>query len=789
MTPENDNAAFDRLLDRSERISIRSLTRILASRWYWITATTLLSGLCGYFYLKAASPHYEASANLKFQEKHSELDDLKAKSATLMFWRSPKDYLVEKYQVNSPELLQKTLKQMDVPFSFYRIKDLRKIDVYPFRPVLLTVANHDDKLYKDGLFRLDEQHRLSYQDDKQTQHFDLEKSRVVEVEGLSFRIDSIVTAPGFFYEFVFAPSPGEHHQAVLTEVEENLPIMTLSFRSHNEHYARDFLRTLLATYHSHTLTQRQTSTDQNLQFIGHQKQVFADSLRLAAQELQRFKEVHQFHDIGSTASDLVLQLRQLDQNLQQIKLQNEAFQLVERAVDGEDPAVVEYLPLGLDQTSDAVLIKLIDQYNQRVARRHELQHQYTDEFPSIKALNQELKQLKVQISDNVNRQKAKNQRLEQQIANSEHLSRSRFSQLPGQERNFLYLKSKFDAHQSIYTLLLNKEMESAMAKSGILPAFTVLSDVKTKQLFPKASHVLAIFLFAGVCSGIALIFVKRALNTRFHSIAPTELWPTIPLGTVVPRLANSPSPTLETFVALTAHQNVFTESQNSLRTKLIFSGTNVKKEDGGKIVLITSQKSGEGKSFLTVNLALSFARIRKRVLLVGCDLRKPGVDAYLGAHTPGLSEWLQGESTCLDSHLRPTPLEGIDYLPSGAPPLLPGELLQQQKLSDALDDLRKTYDFVLIDTAPVGLVADNTPLLAKAQHILFVVRWLYSDANAPDLAEQLAAEHTLSDIKLVINGYYNDPLYHSMLTTSAKKSPNSDAYYSHYFKNGQAYFR
>lgn len=791
MKPEDENAVFEQLLMRSGRISLSSLLRVIASRWYWVAGSAATALLAGYLAAHVIAPEYEASLLLKFPEKQSELDDLKDKIPTLAFWRAPKEYLAEKYHIAAPGLLLETLENLNAGFSFRSIEGLRETDVYPFRPLVLRVLHFEDDLYQDGYFETDGKMRLHYIPDSGRFSYPLVKGSLITVPGLSFTIDDIPAAPGLRYKFTFdlhsrkarllAGSVG------FTEAEENLPVMRLSFRHHNEAFTKDFLRLLAETYREHSLLRKQASSDLTLRFIAGQKAAFADSLQNTAHDLELFRQNNQLYDISTSATHIGTQLRGLEQEKYKLEVQGSFIGLLEKHLA---PADTGYLPEGPDTSPDAVLPALIGQFNRNISRREELTRKYAETADPIQTLDNEIRRLRKRIADNVGLQKQQTEDALRLLESSIQAHKDRFGQIPGLEKTFLHLQSKSEVNRNIYLLLLDKEMEVSLLKAGILPPFTLLSPAEVRPLFPKQEDLVVLSLFFGVITGIGLIFFKRNVNRNFSSVDIPDRHPGVRISGLLHRFRPALTSRGRDLPFLTAYRDLFTEEINALRTRLLFSRSNLTALAPGRLIMITSGQSGEGKSFITISLALSFARTGKKVLVIGCDLRRPETDRYFGENMPsyGLSEWLNEEKDGVGNLIRTSQIRGLDYIPGGIPPPLPGELLQKKQFYELLEYVSVRYDYILLDTAPVGLVADNIPLLRLCDHVVYLIRWLYSKADAHEPAIQLASEYGIPRIMVVINDFYTDHLYDS-LTGPTARFPRQSYYYRDYSSADKAYLQ
>ncbi|MEO6686915.1 MAG: CpsD/CapB family tyrosine-protein kinase, partial [Dyadobacter sp.] len=276
-------------------------------------------------------------------------------------------------------------------------------------------------------------------------------------------------------------------------------------------------------------------------------------------------------------------------------------------------------------------------------------------------------------------------------------------------------------------------------------------------------------LFLGLLTGISSIFLARYFNRKFVDIDLGKASASIHLlGLIYHFPQKQGKENRIKLNTLLSNQSIFSESISALRTRLSFLNTGQKLHpENGKQILITSQQSGEGKTFVSVNLALSLTKIGKTVIVIGCDLRKSRLHHFFeDSNENGLSNYLQ-KKIQLNDVIKSSIISNLDYIPAGPPPFNPAELLQKDLFKDLLTHCRKEYDYVFLDSAPVGLVSDNIPLLRESHLILFIIRWLYSDQDASRLAETLAVDYEIDKIEVVINDFYPDNLYSSLTASQA----------------------
>ncbi|WP_247236073.1 polysaccharide biosynthesis tyrosine autokinase [Telluribacter sp. SYSU D00476] len=787
MKNDNDSVFFEQLLSHSDSLDFQKLMKVLASRWYWIVGALLLTSILCFIYLKLATPQYVGSVTIKYLEKRSQLDDFANSQTTYLFNSGNTDYLTEKYNVKSQEVVQNAITKLNNPFTFYRLKDLRRIDVYPNRPLDLEVISYDRELYEHGTFVLEDDLSLTYQTQTSEVPIRLVERSLVSLRGLVFRVKTIApNTEGYIYEFVFNDPVRLVNSFVsridMDEVEQDMPVMALSFRYHNPAFTKDFLDQLLEAYREFDLKQKQQSSDLTIRFINDQVDIYSASLKEAARELELFKQRNQVLDISNSATEITSKVRELEQRKNELEIQKAYINMLESNL-GSTFEHVDYLSVGLDGTTDAVLVNLLERFNTLITQRKELLVKYSPNSSTVRNLDEELNKYRSQILDNIRLQKQKNNGTIRILDNNIAVFRRRFNQIPALEKNYIYLQSNFEVNKNIYSLLLNKEIESSIVRAGMLPSFQVVTQPDLDKVSPKPLQIIALSLFLGLGLGLGSVLATRYFNHTFTDMAQIDKHPRVSLLGIIhhfPGKVTNSSRDLNQFLS---DRSVFTESISALRTRLSFSKSQlVEKKESGKQILITSEKSGEGKSFVTVNLALSLNKIGRKVIVIGGDLRKSRLHLFFDEHNRyGLSNLLQEESCDYDKFIYASTIPNLDYIPAGPAPFNPAELLQKPVFEDLLAYCRTHYDFVLLDTAPVGLVADNVPLLNQSDHILFIIRWLYSEKEAYRLPAQLSEEYDIKDVKVVVNDFYPDNLYSSLTSGSYYGSG-----YSHY-RYGYAY--
>lgn len=770
MSKGNDSAFFEEFLNHSDSLDFQRVLKVIRSRWYWVAGSLLFFGVLCFLYLKLITPEYIATTNLKYSERQSELDEISSEKPAFLINNGNTDYLTEKYNVRSQEVVENALAKLNNPFTFYRLKDFRQIDQYPVKPLHLKVLTFDPASFENGTFLIDKVRQITYQSANSKKTAPLRKGSTFTIPGLSFLIEEINITDEYEFKFVhnnpsiLAKEFIKHIE--VKEVEEEMPVLTLSFKHHNKPFAKDFLEKLLESYQAYDLDQKQRSSELTLRFIEAQVKVYAATLKEAARALEIFKQKNTVLDIDASVTEISGKTREAEQRKNEFQIQKAYITMLENNL-GTTFEPVNYLSVGLDGTTDVVLVGLLEQFNGLISRRKELLLKYSVHASAVKNLDEELGRYRQQIFDNISLQKQKNAAVTKILDSNIQVLKERLNQIPALEKNLIYLQSNFEVNKNIYSLLLNKEIESSIVRAGMLPSFKVITRMEVDKVLPKPVQSITLSIFLGVLTGLSSIFLNRYFNTRFVSIDLIEKSDIIGFSGLIHHCdSKARQDNVQDLSKFLADHTIFTESISALRTKISFLKTDENLHpEKGKQILITSETSGEGKTFVSVNLALSLTKIGKKVIVISCDLRRSRLHHFFDdINQDGLSVYLQKPESVRP--VKSSTIPNLDYIAAGPPPLNPAELLQGKLFQELLSYCRSNYDYVILDTAPVGLVSDNIPLMANSHIVLFILRWLYSNQDAHKLAAQLAQDYQINKIQVIVNDFYPDALYDRITDTS-----------------------
>lgn len=319
--------------------------------------------------------------------------------------------------------------------------------------------------------------------------------------------------------------------------------------------------------------------------------------------------------------------------------------------------------------------------------------------------------------------------------------------VPEQEREFIDMERQRHIKQEIYLFLLQRQEETAIMLANTTPKGIIIDEAYTlnEPLGIGRKGILVIFLLMGLVAPPVLLYLRRILRNRIETRQDVEHLIDAPiLGEI------STSRSGKHLVVDAAETSSTAELFRLLRSNLLFILT----PPDEKVVLVTSSTPGDGKSFIAVNLAASLALLNKRVLLVGMDIRKPRLAEYLGMHPRyGLTQYVAGTDVSVDDLISPEPnTPGLDVIVAGPVPPNPGELLTSPRVVELFNELRARYDYIIVDTAPVGRVSDTFALDKIADASIFVCRVGHTSITDLRMADEIYEQKRLKKLSVAING-------------------------------------
>lgn len=754
--------------------------RILLSRWYWIALSIMICLLISYTYLWYTPKTYATSSTLKIEEKRSEFSDLVGVINNND--RGPSKIQSETFVLQSRTLILSAVKDLDYRISFYISGRARTTDVYPQKLLNIQLLKFDSlNFYRDFITFQPvngNTFQLNYNMGGKNVQKNYSYNQPVSIGNMAFSIKyngDIPRRSTFIFKFNIPEDfVGRVKGGLRTsEIVKNSNIISLQEVDSNPQFASDILNALMKEYLNYDRNHKTQSATQMIHFIDDQLEGLSNEVKGSEKSIEKFKQGAKIMDVSS-ASELQLgKIKDLESQRSILKIQLLAIDQLKDQITKEKDNI--NLNLNLEGNIDPLMTGLIVNLNNLLVEKNTLLKTYNNNSQTIQDIDRQILQLKNAALDNIN---ASNERINKNISYLDSqiaLVNQKIATLPAAERDLISLKRDFDINDKVYTFLSEKRLDAQISRSAILPGATIIEPAQPNfsPISPDEHTVNRTALIAGIAIGLGLIILIRILNPYIYDKETVESLTTIPIIGVIRKFPDEIDENNTQILAISRPKSVFAESVRSVRTNLSF----IASEKKSKIVCITSEVAGEGKSFIAVNLSSTLSLIDKKIILIAADLRRSRLHkTFHVTNDKGLSNYLANQCD-VDDIILSSKQPNLDIIVSGPVPPNPSELLHSDRMKTLIAELKKKYDIIMIDTAPIGLVSDAIPLIRMSDINIFVIRSGKSKFYAATVPQRIANEYHLDNTVIILNAFAEDLLHSRYYTTKF----TNDSHGSHYY--------
>lgn len=763
----------------TQSIDYVKVLKILYSRWYWIAFCMLIALAVSYTYLWYTPKVYSTSASLKFAEEKSEITELLA--VKNIYDRTNK-VQTETYVIQSRDVLLNAISRIDYKISYYVKGRVRTSELYPEKPFNIQIIKQDSINFYKSLFDIQsidtKTFEINYKQGNKEQKKTHQYGDLIKLPGIDFKVISGPHAIESKYSIKFNSKEDLLGRVMnslsMREAAKSSNVLMLTVTDGNPLFAADILNAVLREYVYFDGYRRSLSASQTISFINAQLNFLSAQVRSSGTALADFKKRNKMLSLSSAAASSTGEV--LSKNDQRDALRIEELtikQLEERIQQNTNSSDYNF---NVEGKVEGMLAGLVDRLNAFILEREKKLVVYTANSPQVTALDKQIEETKKAIIANIRNYKERNSRLQRYVDKQIDAAEQEVIKMPGTERSFVNLQSDFEINQKVFEYLFEKKLEAQISKAAVVPGASIVEEAAGNRLIsPIPGRIYTYGFLWGLGIGVGLILLVRLSNPFIYDKETVESLTSIPIIGVIRKFPGFIDKDNTQALSLQKPKSVFAESVRSVRTNLSFLAG----EKKSKVICITSEISGEGKSFVSINLASTLALIDKRVVLIAADLRKSKLHkSFQADNKKGLSTYLSKQDD-LESLIIKTNNENLDFIASGPVPPNPSELLHSQRMKDLVKELSEIYDFVLLDTAPVGLVSDSIPLIRDADINLFVIRAGVSRYNAASIPDRLSGEYSLSNVVIVLNAITDDA-FHSRYYSSNYSGGTTQYYYSDY---------
>ena len=514
----------------------------------------------------------------------------------------------------------------------------------------------------------------------------------------------------------------------------------------------DYLKQLAIVYNRLANEDKNAVAHQTEKFINSRLEKINAELGKTEGELQNYKQKNGMVELKMNASNSVSNQNTSEQKLAEMETQIELFNTIAREVESSSRNLTQVIPsnVGLDDESST---SLINKYNELVLERNRLLRSASESSPVVEPLTDQIRDLNVNIRRAIAAARKNLQIQRDAVLAQVTKYTDQVEETPQQERMLTQIGRQQEVKSGLYLMLLQKREENSISLAATADKGRLIDDPQLNgKVSPNSTYIMLIAFVIGLAIPVFIILIIQFFRYKIEGHDDVARLTKLPIIADIAIASNSAKGKAD-IVVHENQNNQMEEIFRSLRTNLQFM-----LHEGEKVVLFTSSTSGEGKTFTAANLSVSFGLLGKKVILVGLDIRRPRLAEQFGIndHKHGITNLLVKDNPNredVEAQILPSGVnKNLDLLMAGPVPPNPAELIARNSLDTIIEILKEKYDYIMIDTAPVGLVTDTLQIARVTNVSVYMCRADYTPKASFAMINSLAKEEKLPNMAMVLNG-------------------------------------
>ena len=754
----------------SSGFDFRKIWSLVVLNWYWFIISTLVCVALAYVYLRYQHPVYQASMKILIKDDNNKGGRYNNNSLTLDqlgVLSNSNGFDNELEILTSATIATRAVSALKLYVTYTMEGRVTDADLYKNSPILVDLEEaRQDQLKQPVVIEMTKKGKGVVADIHLPTNA---KQSHIERHTITKFPSTINTNVG---KIMFSQNPGYNMGSRLLTATIYPPITVgrayakrinakatskftsvalVSLLDTNKERAIDYLSELINSYNLDANQDKNEVAKKTEEFIKERIEVIRAELDETEGQLEGFKRSNELVNLPTDASQALNQSTQFQK--EQVAMQTQ-LSLVHSLLDYvNNPAnCMEVIPANLGIT-DAAVNRMISQYNEAVLQRNRLIRSASEDAPKVLQVTDDVQGLWVAIQQQLNsiyrNLQLQKSSIDQQYA---HFS-GKVSSTPMQERVLNNIGRQQEIKSGLYLMLLQKREENYISLASTAAKARVIDEPQSGgKVSPKSSIIMFGAFLIGLLLPLFLFWVEEMLRFRIEGREDIEKLTKLPILADIP-LTKELGTGERAIVVKENTNNMMEEAFRGLRTNLRFV-----MGPGEKVLCCTSTVPSEGKTFVATNLAMSLALLGKKILIIGLDVRKPRLVKLFGlpSSKQGITSYLASETADFDllerQIFRGVGNQNLDVLPAGVIPPNPGELITRELLDKGVEYLKSKYDYIILDTPPVGLVSDTFELARLCDVTFFVIRSEYSTRGDFEQINRIQAEGKLPKMNLVLNG-------------------------------------
>jgi tyrosine-protein kinase Etk/Wzc len=747
--------------EKEEDFNLRLFLLKYLRYWYWFFIALALALGAAFFYLQYTVPIYKVTASLLIKDEKKGMTGGNEMLKELDLFNGSKIVENEMEVLKSRALMEKVVDDLNLTVAYYKEGSLRDSELYLQSPITLNYTQLQAPAYLEPLYvrTLDAQHYELLDQDKKPLGTYLYTQPVNSNYG-RFRVflAHSKAANGQLIKVKFSRRENliesNIKQLQVELLNQKSTVLQMNMETAVPEKGKSILAKLLDAYTYSALEDKNLEASNTLRFIEDRLKLITGELVIVEKDVESYKTSQGITDLSTEANLFLEKVKENDTKLNEVDIQLRVLEGVERYLQsGQGPVAPATL-----MVTDPILTSFIEKLSELELQREKIARTVQPGNPFLETLNTQIANTKQAVRESVNNQKNGLVITRSSLQGLNNRFESSISRIPRKEREFVTIQRQQNIKENLYLLLLQKREETALSYASTVTDSRIVDKPYStpKPIKPNTNLIYLIALLVGIVVPAAVLNIRELLNDRVQSRKEIEA----ETGIAIFGEVSLKSKELKATVLDPQSRSFITEQFRILRTNLQYINTH-QTNTKGSVLLFTSSTSGEGKSFVTLNLAVSIANLGKRVAVLELDLRKPKITKYLGlTRDKGISNYLAGAMDYVDI-AQPTGVENLFLVSCGPIPPNPAELLSNGKIEALLTGYRDIFDYILIDTPPVGLVTDALVLSPHVDACFYIVRHEVTVKRDLALLADLKKYNKFKSLNVIFNGvnYRNSQEY------------------------------
>lgn len=758
--PPSENDDFFSTLD------LEKIWEILRKSIIWMLLLPLFTLSIAHIWLRYTKPVYQSTSSLKLSVKDEGVSMLGIKG--LFARNNTAGNLVGEVEfIRSQIIFNDVIDVMDLWVSYYQQGNILDAEYYKNPPFKIINRNIKSPAFQDKNIN------VNITDSK---NFELSYQMGSQVFRKNYRFGQQITTPQYSFKIIKTSfyTPQFHNipfyfkinsrQALINYLNDNLQvgiqnksarIIGVNFQDYHPKKAKDIVNAIDTIYLHKTLENKKRANIQQKAYLNRRLGEIEDSMRTYEGKIQSFMLKLKTNNVNKKLGESVKEIEKLIKSKIILNEQLASIRELEDLIS-QKGNLTDFIPdLMVPVAGLSQLPQLIAKLNQLQKSKKLLSLKATSSSIVTKDLNKKLEIQENQIQHLLERVRKKLYKKIVDIQSRINELEAAFGGLPAQEAEYKRVERLYKIYEGYYLQMLNRKAEIGISEAGIVPEFVILSEANLPviPISPRRFLIYAIAGGFGAFLSFALVVIRYLLHNKVTNLRELERVTKAPILGTVPRYKHKKLKYTKLLVHLNPKSSL-NEALRSIRTNLAFilpQGQNLYDAEDTKIISITSTISGEGKTFVATNLGGIIAMSDKKVILLDCDMRKPKLHiAFDIENDVGVSNILIKQNSLADC-IKKTPIEQLDFISAGPTPPNPSELILRDDFDHLLEELKKIYDIIIIDTPPVGLVTDGVLIMKKVDVPLYVVKAHYSRKVFGKGIDKLVQTNNFHNLSIVLN--------------------------------------